>query len=38
MGEETEATVSWEGLTSGTWRGQVQWAEGVATDVEVTVP
>ncbi|WP_248123780.1 S8 family serine peptidase [Micrococcus lacusdianchii] len=37
VGEETEATVSWAGLTSGTWRGQVQWAEGVATDVEVTV-
>ena len=38
VGEQTDATVAWEGLTAGTWRGQVQWAEGVATDVEVTVP
>ncbi|MDY6055878.1 S8 family serine peptidase [Micrococcus sp.] len=37
-GQETSATVNWEGLTSGAWRGQVQWADGVATEVEVQVP
>lgn len=37
-GQETSATVNWTGLTSGTWRGQVTWAEGTATQVEVTVP
>ena len=37
-GEATTATVNWSGLTSGTWRGQVEWAKGVFTDVEVVVP
>ena len=37
-GELTEAELSWSGLTDGTWRGQVIWADGAATDVTVTVP
>jgi len=37
-GKTTQATVSWSGLTEGTWRGRVLWADGAATDVAVTVP
>lgn len=37
-GKATEATLSWSGLTSGTWKGLVTWDAGVTTDVTVQVP
>ena len=37
-GKATEATLSWSGLTSGTWKGLVTWDAGITTDVTVQVP
>ena len=37
-GETIEATVSWSGLTQGTWKGVVNWDAGVSTNVTVDVP
>lgn len=36
-GQDTEATVSWSGLTEGTWRGVITWAPGVTSNVTITV-
>lgn len=36
-GIDTEATLTWSGLTEGVWRGVVTWAPGVITTVTVTV-
>lgn len=35
--QTAEATVSWSGLTEGTWRGVITWAPGVTSNVTVTV-
>ena len=36
-GQTTKTTVSWSGLTEGTWRGVITWAPGVTSNVTVTV-
>ena len=36
-GQDTRATVSWSGLTEGTWRGVITWAPGVTSNVTITV-
>lgn len=36
-GQTTDVTVSWSGLTEGTWRGVITWAPGVTSNVTITV-
>jgi hypothetical protein len=36
-GHDARATVNWNGLTEGVWRGVVTWAPGVTSNVTITV-